>query len=327
MDRTSIAVAMLTRGEDGETVLEWLRAQTPGNVSALSVSISRVRTALIPTMSVPSCAALAPFLHEEGVKNFLSLPLMEMVRVQRVHRFNPTWSEKAESVLASLPLLPHNLASLKLSLTELRALEEGREAVLLRKQGKLIHVHHAEQWLLHAIYLARQSTVEMPISRLALPLLLLSGRRTTELLNGKSTFLPTPRLTAALFIGQIKKRGESAPYEIPLLCDYNTFAFALGVLRAKQGYSLLDPKACNVRYASILNETTSRIFPMSEKAHSLRSMYAAYVYHLYDHTTTFNEVTMRILGHETLSVSLSYNNVVLHGAGDEGVLGPLGASE
>lgn len=329
MDRTSLAVAMLMRGDKGEAVLEWLRAQTPGNLSALSVSISRVRTAILPTLTLSPCVAqtLAPYLHEEGVRSFLSLPLAEMVQQQRAHRFHPTWSEEAEAALARLPLLPSNLAALKLSPAELMQLEQQREAVLLRKQGDLIHVHDAEQWLLHAIYLARQSTVQMSVSRLVIPLLLLSGRRSTELLNGQSSFLPTPRLTTTLFLGQIKKRGASVPYEIPLLCDYNTFAFALGVLRAKQGYTVLDAAACNRKYAPVLNETIPRLFPMAPKAHALRSMYASFVYHLYDHASTFNDVIMRVLGHEKLAVSLSYNSVVLHGAGEPGVLGPLEASE
>ena len=63
---------------------------------------------------------------------------------------------------------------------------------------------------------------------------------------------------------------------------------------------------------------------MAPSVHALRSMYAAYVHHVYVCDCTFNIMAMRVLGHSSLEVSLSYNNAVLHGAEDcAGCLGAL----
>ena len=83
----------------------------------------------------------------------------------------------------------------------------------------------------------------------------------------------------------------------------------------------LENEACNQRYAKSLK--ASHLFPMATKVHVLRSMYAAYVYHYYLCQCTFNFMAMKCLGHETVSMSLSYNSVVLHDAGSNGCLGPL----
>ena len=156
------------------------------------------------------------------------------------------------------------------------------------------------------------------------PLLLLSGRRTTEICNGHSTFAPTERRTVCMFTGQVKKRGAVGAYAVPLLCDYATFRDALGVLRAKQGGERLEPVACNNRYQKMLNAATPRLLPFARHAHALRAVYAAFAFHLYACDVTFNRATMRILGHERLDLSLSYNAVVLHDVGlPAGCYGPL----
>eukprot|EP00966_Prymnesium_polylepis_P302143 6980583-Prymnesium_polylepis.1 len=198
--------------------------------------MSRIKSAWMKGAPVPPEVAtmMAAYRNESGVETFLSLPLSEMVRVQREHRSDPVWSEAAEVALQSLALLPPNVAALKLNHQELISLKRKREDTLISKQEELLHVRNAATWIQCAIVAARTSTPDMSIPRLALPLLLLSGRRTSELLNGKSTFEATERPTTCIFKGQIKKRGNDAPYEIPLLCDFATFTHALNVLRLKQ---------------------------------------------------------------------------------------------
>ena len=162
----------------------------------------------------------------------------------------------------------------------------------------------------------------MGVARLALPLLLLTGRRTTEILNGASRFAPA-RPTTALFAGALKKRGASHAFEIPLLCDCATLAHALGALRAAQGHEQLGARECNNKYQKLLNAAVGDYFPMVRSVHELRAMYAAYAFHLYRCDATFNRCAMRILGHEKLEVSLSYNHVVLHDLQGAGSYGPL----
>ena len=223
---------------------------------------------------------------------------------------------RVKSALSSTDAV--NMHALSLTKSELLSLTREREAALIQKQESLLHVPH--QWLPYAICLARQSTPQMSYARLAIPLLLLSGRRCTEILNGKSTFAPTSRPTTCLFTGAIKKRGQSTPFEIPLLCDYQTFAFALCVLHVKQGGEKLDPETTHNRYAKNLKLST--LFPI-QSPHQLRAVYAAFVYHLYSSNVTFNRAAMMFLGHEKLETSLSYNSVVLHGDLPAGVYGAL----
>ena len=316
-----IGVGMLDRGED---VMLFLRSRC--TVASLSSCISRVRSHWMEKQPVPTCVveSLAPFTAEQGVCAFLSLTLPEMVKVQKEHRFDPSWSEEAELVLSLIKLLPEKVLSLKLTEKELVSLKRKRERNLISKQESLIHVYKAGDWLQFAIFLAQTSTKEMSYPRLTLPLLLLSGRRTTELLNGKSCFLPLPLCqTTTLFMGQIKRRGSDTSYVIPLLCDYNTFANAMSVLRSKQEGEVFEPTACNNRYHRMLNLEAGSIFPLIKNVHQLRAVYASFVFHLYKCDVTFNRAVMRILGHEKLEVSLSYNGCMLHDLEEGGYFGPL----
>lgn len=308
---------MLLSGEDGQRVLELLR-RDPHNPckqrtpAALNTALTRLRAKVFPKLPPPDLTSLHPFAHEDGVAHFLTLPLTTMIKVQREHEVDPDWSEEAETALASLCLLPANVTALRMSKRDLVAFKRDRETALLKKQDALLHVEPAGQWLEHAITLARLSTVDMSTERLAIPLLLLSGRRTSEILNGKSTFSATTRPTVCVFTGALKKRGVDATAEIPLLCDFETFRFALSILREKQGGLQLEPVACNNEYHRRLKDTLPSIFPFCVNPHTLRGVYAQMVYHLYSSDVTFNRVAMKVLLHDELDVSLSYNSVELH---------------
>eukprot|EP00966_Prymnesium_polylepis_P272294 6290967-Prymnesium_polylepis.1 len=64
-------------------------------------------------------------------------------------------------------------------------------------------------------------------ARLILPLLAVSGRRLGEVVNGRSTFAPTPHGHYTIFSGQLKKRRPQPPYQIPLLVPFASFAKGL----------------------------------------------------------------------------------------------------
>ena len=67
-------------------------------------------------------------------------------------------------------------------------------------------------------------------------LAVVSGRRSTELLNGRSTFLAVPnKPTLALFEGQLKTKSDTpCPYFTPLCCNFDTFIRGLDALRTIQ---------------------------------------------------------------------------------------------
>lgn len=318
------AVAMLENGKRGEEVMDFLRSRCKTE-AALSCTVSRVRGVLIAKLRVPPEVegAMSPFRGEPGVDAFLKLPLNEMLRLQAAHAADPRWSDEAEAALARLQLLPPEIAKLRLSARESAGLKRGREASLLKRQEEVAHVHRAHEWLCYAVGLARAATVDMGAVQVALPLLLLSGRRSSELLNGLSSFTPTERPTVVRFRGAIKKRGADTEFPIPLLCDSATFLHALSVLRAVQGGQQRTPEDCNQAYERPLNTLLPRLFPIACNVHQLRSIYASMAYHLYSSTMTFNRAAMLFLGHEKIGTSLSYNRVVVHDAGFAGSFGPL----
>lgn len=314
------ALQLIWSGAPADAVLEYLRA-TCSTTAGISSCITRIRKRAMKELGRPvEAAAMAPYAAEEGVAAFLSMSLEDMVRTQRAHRSDPTWSEPAEAALRSLKLLPPNLEGLRLSPRELLALKRSAEASLLDKQRTVLHVDG--EWIRHAIAMAQTCTVHHTYPEIVLPLLLLTGRRTTEVLNGQSTFSPTARGTVARFAGQIKKKGTGAPYDIPLLCDFETLRHAMGVLRDKQSNRVLDAVTCNNLYQKELNGAAPRIFPFVKNVHQLRGVYIASVFRLYQCDVTFNLVAMRALGHTKLSDSLHYNCEVVHGL-PEDAFGPL----
>ena len=326
-----VAASMLLEGgATGDQVMAFLRSKCTTE-AALSCTVSRVRQSVIATLSPPTAQleeALAPFRSEDGVSGFLQLPsLNEMVRLQAAHRADPRWSDAAEAALASVSLLPPEVDKLRLSARESAGLKRTREVSLLKRQEHVTHVHRAHEWVCYATAMARAATVTMSPAQIALPLLLLCGRRTTELLNGLSTFTPTERATVVRFRGAIKKRGADSEFPIPLLCDSATFLHALGVLRVVQAGEQLPPDECNQRYAWPLKMLLSTVFPaLACDVHQLRSVYASLAYHLYSSSMTFNRAAMLFLGHEKIGTSLSYNRVLIHDAGVAGSYGPMPVS-
>ena len=106
----------------------------------------------------------------------------------------------------------------------------------------------------------------------------------------------------------MKKRGHAAAFEIPLLCDYATFAHGVAVLRAATRGEQLSEEACHQKHARPLALALPSLFPWATHVHGLRAAYAAYVWETYTCDCTFNRAAMRALGHE----KLARGDVVVH---------------
>lgn len=164
------------------------------------------------------------------------------------------------------------------------------------------------------------------IAELALCLMLLTGRRTCEVLNGASHF---SRLLvdseeeegdeyALIFKGQAKRRGMPSPaYRIPVLAPPAILLSAMDALRARQGGWVAETnRACSLRYQSLLARTLGDDSKTPWKAcgrvHALRGIYAVLCLRLFDWTLPDGEeptdayVTMHILGHASVEESLAY---------------------
>ena len=80
------------------------------------------------------------------------------------------------------------------------------------------------------------------VPRVAIALLAVSGRRTAEILNGKSQFGAGRTPQSAVFTGQLKTH-MALSYEIPLLCNYADFRDAYAYM--KQLMPTIDSSSVN----------------------------------------------------------------------------------
>jgi integrase len=182
------------------------------------------------------------------------------------------------------------------------------------------------------------------IAQLAVTLLLVSGRRSAEILNGRSVFAPrADSHFHAQFRGQLKKQGNAAAYTIPLLVPFNVFAQALQILRQKQSAAGISPvklseEAVHSKYqkrvASVLDERRITGFlpslPLSDATcnrhltpHDLRAIYVALVQKMFCCDYEFPQVAKLVLGHKSVTESLHYQTVrVLASTTRLGMLSP-----
>ena len=173
------------------------------------------------------------------------------------------------------------------------------------------------------------------IARLVIPLLIVSGRRSVEILSDRSTFAPTANEYEAVFSGAVKKRGKAAPFTIKLLAPYKTFALGLVALRQRQaklgGVSHLTNAQLSNRYHERLRDEMDKLasggtlsLPTGLTVHELRDVYSALVQHCFTSTWALARTTQHALGHASMDMSLSYNRVrVTDSEGLRGALGPL----
>ncbi len=163
-----------------------------------------------------------------------------------------------------------------------------------------------------------------PDKKLGICLMLVSGRRTAEIFNGKSIFTKGSTPTSVMFKGQVKKNeaGEEEndlSYEIPLLCYADTFMKGFALLQNMQGNKQFTNKQVNSKYQTNLSYWLKQMFPLPAPRnsvaryltpHDMRRFYVVAVFEMYnyiDEGIAINTVAMNVLGHENLETSLAYN--------------------
>ena len=112
--------------------------------------------------------------------------------------------------------------------------KRGQAVALVKKNKTLLHVD-AGQLMERATAVLDNAANETLMILLA-ALLVVSGRRTVELTNGKSVFRSADDKGHhfAWFRGQAKKRGAAKEYLIPLMVSYTRFMGALNKFRDRQ---------------------------------------------------------------------------------------------
>ena len=184
------AVEMLMKETSGEDVILFLKTRCK-KLSSLNSTMSLVRTTLMKNDEnrSPDCdyRELSTF-QEPGVKEFIGSSLIDQNNIQRSHKTNPIWGPGAEIALHKIKLLPTGMEHFYLSRADSIALKRQQEANQKKKNESVIIIEESEKLVERLSDILRTSTFEHSISHLALALLLCSGRRFVEIMNGKSTF-------------------------------------------------------------------------------------------------------------------------------------------
>ena len=151
---------------------------------------------------------------------------------------------------------------------------------------------------------------------IALGLMLLTGRRSTEVL--KTGVLSVLSDKSVMFAGQLKTKGsdnaQTSPYEIPVLTTSQTAVDSLAKLRELRVFSGLSNDQVHSKVNKSLNESVKRHFgalvPLV-KLKDLRSAYATICHDFYcpDHISQ-TAYFAQILGHsnEDLTTAQSYQD-------------------
>ena len=215
-------------------------------------------------------------------------------------------------------LLPQNLKTFSMSRAELESCKEEKKKTLLYSNCGAIQIQSISDILEFQIDVLRNGS--KIVSHEILALLLVSGRRECEILNGKSTFETIQGHPNHIrFTGVLKKKEDvfhkQTSFEksvvIPLLCSCDLFMSAFDRLRQRQKPDILclTNKEVTQRYSSSLSAAQKTVFPMIEKVHHLRQIYAKFVDIMFEHDVSFPLLCMFALSHDVIEDSLFYSRI------------------
>lgn len=378
----SMASNLLKKDADGEAVLKEMRNHYT-TACSLSKHMSLVRSNALDRLTMktvhsqyaPTIAAFRAALTGASVSaqtremgdKFLSSNFHVQYAMHRAHRSGKySYSDsEVDAAMERIRILPQAFDSFHIGRTNAQTCRRAATEMQLHKHETRLVVPDATELLrrcqsyLSVVHALPLSEIDLP--RLICALMLVSGRRLTEICNGRSTFTrkgPSQArfasLMSCMFEGQLKKR-ESVPitsetvasavsndgefqidksaYAIPLLIESSTFFRAYAKLRQHQIYrskarldvTLVSEQQVAERYSNSVNAYAREDMGM-RRSHDLRATYATMVFVAFKvpDAISFNRLTMRVLGHENILVSLQYAHIALKGfEAFEGAFGKL----
>lgn len=268
----------------------------------------------------------------EFIAGFIAADGKDKNKLQRCYRQSGnriTRPPGVHNILRGVKLLPDAILSyFKITSDEFDVCKRSSNASLLEGQMTGARDFSAERHVATAKEFLQQTG---SISKLILGLCALSGRRQTEITNGRSTFAPVDKEPRCLwFDGQLKKNG-SCRYKIPILgVTGDEFLKALERLRLRQrhppGWDLLPLTELNrkvsSRYQPDLHKQCKKCEAWSShirRTHDLRGCYAGIVQQWFTFkskknpervlTPTLGMVTMYVLGHKDLQTGMPYTRI------------------
>jgi integrase len=303
MDFLSSCASRLDEGCPAEEVLSDMKERYK-TVRCLSV-----KTCLVRKMCRPS---------EEYVK-----------AVERACEENPQWSDKIRrgkadgeegvvEVLRSLPRrLDENVRRLCVTRSEMMECKREGARSAIRKNVRRIKVEgrsllkEARRLLQHLFEEEGKEEGKAKrerISSASFAIMLVTGRRTCEILNGSSVFEKEGE-RSLLFTGMAKQRGNAPPIVLPVLAPPSHILSAIRWVRERQTGSVLTNRETSLRYQSLLGRemASDTLWKQCGRVHGLRGIYACMCVRLFDWgDCTDAYVSMCILGHSGLKESLVY---------------------
>ena len=288
MDFLRDCAKRLDEGEDGASVLELMK-QRYTTLGCLSSKASLVRRLCSPT--------------EEYVS-----------AVDKAIQSDPQLSSLRQSLLEGRtvvrdvpPRLGENASTFKLTRGEVKACKRKASLQRIVKNSRQ-KTFHARGMLASARRIVREHASHGLLD-VAQALMLLTGRRTCEVMNGVSSVREHGAYCLS-FEGQAKKRGRGGPsssYLIPCLEEAKVVCEAWEGLRKKTKERTNEETSR--RYQSELRRSDLRTKEWVEvtKTHQLRGLYSCMCVRLFEWGGRAPAyVTMCVLGHTNLDESLVY---------------------
>lgn len=212
-------------------------------------------------------------------------------------------------VIASLPERTcSNVAQLRITRNEMIECKRLGIQSTLRKNRFRVRVNGRQ--LLDASRRVLEDVGKHRFALLAFAIMLGTGRRTCEVLNGSSRFdLIENEPYALKFYGAAKRRGKrDATMWIPTILRADDLLRAIAELRRRQGHQIISNELASLRYQSLLARelACSDVWKQCPKVHSLRGLYCCMALRLFRWNESDAFVAMSILGHAGLTESLVY---------------------
>lgn len=316
MDFLRECAGRLDAGEDGASVLADVRARY-ATLNGVQQKLSVVR----------SLASVSSAFESEVRRR---MPDAEEADVQRVLRGGRDARLKATDGEPPLPhRFPENFKAFSLTLAEQKQCKVLAGQARMRKTCSRIGVDGREL-LAHCREVVDNAERAHP-ARLALAVMLLTGRRMVEVIGGGSELAAHGGVGGAgdqhrhlmLFHGQAKRRSAiDDGYVIPVLHDSSALVRALSAIEEHfpPAYEATDVKQVrnqktSRKYQSWLSRNlhADEILRSVGRPHALRAVYACMCVSLFDFVGDPAPcfITMNVLGHACLEESLVYSTVNL----------------
>lgn len=309
-------ISMLRDGHDADTVLTQMR-QRYHTEQCLRTKTAYIRAHYDGPMREGACSEIQT-LHTYARNDAEHAALDEWAESYGRRRWKPTSNEMLDTAVSGMRLLPENVDRLRITKDEVkeckrcaRVRRHERAKSGIRVNGDLM-VRHVRSVMrtpdAHGLY------------EVVLCMLLASGRRTTEILNGRSKFTATADDSWVTFEGQLKCRGPRESYVIPLAVSTDSFLKSLESLRRRQGDRVrsMTNEQISSRYQSGLRSFLLHhpVFSEARTVHGLRGVYVWLMYNMYDWGDEWvSYVAHKILGHSDVAEAMSYLpfHVSIHG--------------